>query len=198
MLATILLALLLAPALHRSAAPHIVITSSEVHSWANPVPITAALNANRSILSDFDDRALYDGQDRYFVSKLLLQLIVRRLIPALPRIVITSVNPGLCATNLIRDISFTTLAGLRELLPFAPVMPFMRGAGRGAAMLLLASVAEESVEYWHVGVAAASPSVFMATMSGMRAGDKYFAEVCELCDKVAPGSTAALYNGSRL
>ncbi|CAK9783091.1 NAD(P)-binding protein [Cutaneotrichosporon oleaginosum] len=191
-LATILLALLLAPALHRSPAPHLVITSSEVHGWADPAPIIAPLRANRPILTDFDDRALYIGHDRYFVSKLLLQLIVRRLIPALPRVVIASVNPGMCATNLMRDVSFSSLADLRELLPFAHIMPFMRGAGRGAAMVVLAAVAPESAEYWHVGVAASAPSVFMATMSGMRAGDQYFAEVMALCERVAPGSTAVL------
>ncbi|BEJ11562.1 hypothetical protein CspHIS471_0200220 [Cutaneotrichosporon sp. HIS471] len=191
-LATTLLALLLAPALQRSAAPHLVITSSEVHGWADSSPIAAPLNAGRSILADFDEAALYNSQERYYVSKLLLQLVVRRLIPALPRVVITSVNPGMCSTNLMRDVNLSSLADLLEVLPFGPMMPFMRGAGRGAAMLILAAIAEESAEYWHVGVASAAPSVFMATMSGMRAGDQYFAEVCALCENLAPGCTKVL------
>jgi hypothetical protein len=59
-------------------------------------------------------------------------------------------------------------------------------------MLVLASLAQESGEYWHVGVPAAAPSVFMATMSGMRAGDQYFAEVVALCEKIVPGCAGVL------
>jgi hypothetical protein len=75
------------------------------------------------------------------------------------------------------------------------MLPFIRGAGRGAAMLVLGAMAEESSEYWHRGVAAAAPSVFMATMSGMRAGEQYFGEVLALCEQVAPGCTAVLALG---
>lgn len=146
----------------------------------------------RSILTAVDDPELYQNEQRYFVSKLLLQLLVRRLIPALPDIVIASVNPGMCMTNLGRNVQFPTLNELWELLPEIPSLLFMRGAGRGATLVTSATRATESAEYWHVAKPAAAPSVFMAEMTGMKASKLYFDEVMALCEKLSPGSTSVL------
>lgn len=191
-LATILLALLLAPALDKSPEPRLVFTSSEVHAWADPAPIAAAVQEQRSILAAMDDDAVFESEKRYFLSKLLLQLVVRRLVPALPRVIIASVNPGLCSTNLMREVKFNSMQDVYDVLPFLPVLPFMRGAGRGATIVTSAVHAAESCEYWNVAQPAASPSVFMAQMTGMKACKQYFDEVLWLCGEVAPGSTAAL------
>ncbi|TXT10582.1 hypothetical protein VHUM_02087 [Vanrija humicola] len=101
-LGTLLLALLLVPALRRAADPSLVIVSSEVHAWANTDFVRRHLSG---LVDAVDDPALYVNSERYFLSKLLLQLGVRRLIPALKGIRVVSTTPGLCRTGLARGYS---------------------------------------------------------------------------------------------
>lgn len=163
-----------------------------MHGWADPTLIANAVNEGRSILEASDNEALYEGEKRYFLSKLLLQLVVRRLIPAMPRVVITSVNPGLCATNLSREVQLKSLQDVIDMLPFLSILPFMRSAARGATIVISGMHAKESCEYWNIGLPTAAPSVFMAQMTGMKASKQYTDEVFWMCGEIAPGSTAIL------
>jgi hypothetical protein len=71
----------------------------------------------------------------------VLQMLIRRLIPALPEIVIVSVNPGLCGTNLGRnfDMSFS-LSKIPTMLWYISIM---RKAEVGARNLTYASVVQD-------------------------------------------------------
>ncbi|KDQ57850.1 hypothetical protein JAAARDRAFT_35543 [Jaapia argillacea MUCL 33604] len=106
-LSTALLSLLLLPAMDRTARehktkPHLVIVSSEVHFWAK-IPDDAtktleSMNKNKTSLSG-----------RYPESKLLEVLFVRALANRLSStspIIATTVNPGLCDSELTRSVPF--------------------------------------------------------------------------------------------
>jgi hypothetical protein len=68
-------------------------------------------------------------------------MLIRRLIPALPDIVIVSVNPGLCGTNLGRnfDMSFS----LSKIPTMIWYISIMRKAEVGARNLTYASVVQD-------------------------------------------------------
>lgn len=122
----------------RSPDPKVVFTTSEVHAWTDGAIIAMAVKSGKSILGAFDDDAQYVNSERYYLSKvsapgspgymksthpspcrkLLLQTVIHNLIPALPNITISSVNPGLCTSRLARQFEFTwTIAGILYAAP---------------------------------------------------------------------------------
>lgn len=70
---------------------------------------------------------------------------MRRLIPALPRIKLVSVNPGMCSSNLGRDVKPSDVMN-RQYLPLMFSVLFMRSAGRGATIVTSGAFAKESCE----------------------------------------------------
>ncbi|KAK2032057.1 short chain dehydrogenase [Colletotrichum zoysiae] len=108
-LSTFLLGLKLLPVLRRSGktynvTPKIVITASEASQLAkfrerNAENIYKALNANRSLL------------DRYNTTKLMQVILGRQMAIAVDasdkgRVQVTTLNPGLCSTELFRNMAF--------------------------------------------------------------------------------------------
>ena len=81
-LGTILLALLLVPALRKAPSPHLVFTSSAVHAWGDAGYITATMRAGGSALAATDDAAHYYQPGRYYLSK--VRLTSDMLTPAPP------------------------------------------------------------------------------------------------------------------
>jgi retinol dehydrogenase-12 len=117
---TFLLALSLLPKLRETkikftdAEPHLVIVSSEGHRMTKFPDISAA-----NIYERLNDEKSFNGNDRYFVSKLLEVLFVRELVARIDsgnasaaQITINMVNPGLCVSTLDRNAS----AGLQLVL----------------------------------------------------------------------------------
>ncbi|WOO82602.1 Short chain dehydrogenase sol3 [Vanrija pseudolonga] len=182
-LSTLLLALLLVPALRRAAEPSLVIVSSEVHAWADSEFVVRALAAG-SLVEAVDDPAQYVNDKRYFLSKLLLQLGVRRLLPALPGIRTVSTTPGLCMTGLAR--------GYTEAEQQAMYARGARTAHDGAVAVTTAIFSPKSEEFWADCHATPSPSAFMHTPAGDAASAAYWAELLPLFEKIAPGSTGVL------
>ncbi|KAL0262472.1 hypothetical protein SLS55_001440 [Diplodia seriata] len=113
---TFLLALLVLPALKRTAArtnslAHLVIVSSEVHFFTDFAERKNIDEKDGSIFAALRDATKSDMPDRYNVSKLLEVLVVRELAAsptlmgrsAYP-VVVTAPNPGLCASALRREM----------------------------------------------------------------------------------------------
>ncbi|KAL1613641.1 hypothetical protein SLS54_010395 [Diplodia seriata] len=116
---TFLLALLLLPALKRTAArtnslAHLVIVSSEVHFFTDFAERKNMVDEKEGIFAMLRDATKSDMPDRYNVSKLLEVLVVRELAasPSLMGgdshspypVVVTAPNPGLCASALRREM----------------------------------------------------------------------------------------------
>jgi retinol dehydrogenase-12 len=111
---TFLLALSVLPKLLESknrftdSAPHLVIVSSEAHHMTkfdeiNAVDIYERLNT---------DEKNYNGLERYSVSKLIEVLFIRELVhrlepnwPSAPPVIIDMVNPGMCYSDIGRDVT---------------------------------------------------------------------------------------------
>lgn len=147
-LSTALLGLRLLPAMIRSAAahpgrtpPHLVIVSSEAHTW--PV-VEAQMHTwpNSGIFEALSDsaRSLHTLPDRYPLSKLFNVYTTRelaRLVPvaadAPPAVVVNTVNPGLCKSALGREsgwgLYFIQLAFARSTEKGSRV--YVDGAAKG-------------------------------------------------------------------
>ncbi|KAI0267300.1 hypothetical protein BC834DRAFT_968824 [Gloeopeniophorella convolvens] len=152
-LSAMLLTVLLLPCLLRAASsgssrnPRVVIVSSAVHFWTN---VSSEELASNKILDKLNDKEYCTSSvmvNRYNWSKLLNVLFVRELAKRLPAdspVVVVSVNPGYCKSELRRNLSpifrildrlmefalaFTTEEGSRQL-----VWAAVGGAGREAEL----------------------------------------------------------------
>ncbi|RUS30119.1 hypothetical protein BC938DRAFT_479832 [Jimgerdemannia flammicorona] len=140
-LSTMLLTLLLLPAIRRTTAsltwaPRIILLTSEVHYWAD-LPERTAPN----ILTTLNNSTAWDTANRYRVTKLFNVLFVQELARRLARspllgdrsIVVSSVNPGLTNTNIgVGSLSFI----VKKLL-------FGRSAERSAITSVYVATAPE-------------------------------------------------------
>ncbi|KAK3684053.1 hypothetical protein B0T22DRAFT_383724 [Podospora appendiculata] len=111
-LSTMLLAILLLPALKASTLRHGTPQQPSRLTIVNSGLALAATLRNRDerpLLKSFDDAAItpYSGQDRYSTSKLLAHLFFARLQDHLPpanHVVVSLVDPGYCkGSSLLRD-----------------------------------------------------------------------------------------------
>lgn len=102
-LSTCLLASLLLPVIESPTGPRkITIVGSEVAEWAS-----FKERFDYPILPRFDDERDYEGVERYYVSKLLLELFVKELARRVDsdKVVVNIANPGFCyGSSLHRDI----------------------------------------------------------------------------------------------
>lgn len=108
---TFLLALLVLPKLKETAQryntrPRLTIVSSEVHGWTN-----FQERKNEHIFEAINDKEKADMGSRYALSKLFEVFAVReicakpRTMPDYP-VIINTVNPGLCHSELARDLGW--------------------------------------------------------------------------------------------
>ncbi|KAJ2902197.1 NAD(P)-binding protein [Zalerion maritima] len=115
-ISTFLTALLMLPVLRKSATrhnitPHLVVVSSEVHAGAKFKEQNAP-----EIFKELDNEKS-DMMDRYPVSKLLEMLFIRELAPKMtqsgkPPVILNMLNPGLCHSELSRDMRKNVLLWL--------------------------------------------------------------------------------------
>ncbi|KAI5867517.1 retinol dehydrogenase 12 [Durotheca rogersii] len=113
-LSTALLTILLLPVLKeknsRQKPGRLVIVSSDVASWAQFKEKTS-----NPLLPAFDTNQFFDGQDRYYTSKLLGQIFLSELerhVPSSGGVVVNCANPGLCYGSGLNRDSNGTGAGL--------------------------------------------------------------------------------------
>lgn len=83
--------------------PHLVIVASEVHEWAK-----LKQQDEPSILAALNDKSKADNNDLYNLSKLLDVFMAREIaaLPAARKVNVNSLNPGLCVSELRRDLPY--------------------------------------------------------------------------------------------
>ncbi|PSS17125.1 hypothetical protein PHLCEN_2v3230 [Hermanssonia centrifuga] len=199
-LSTALLALLLVPALARTAkanATHsrLVVVASDTHFWTKFGEELKPENAP-GILEKLNERA-YCTQEimetRYPDSKLLNVLFTRALAahlsPSLP-IIATAVNPGFCYSELLRNVP------LRRLI-IMKIMQFFvaRTAEQGARQLLWAALGPDGKDGEHVKylngayvstLEVREPSDYVISKDGYEAQERIWRETLFILSKGAP------------
>jgi len=120
--------------------PRIVIVSSDTHYWVEPTPEETN---NPHLLGKLNANTAGGMKGRYPMSKLINVLFTRELAARLPssRIVVNTVNPGLCHSSLRRN--FSTSLSLRSWLY---INLLARSTEAGARELLWAAVARRHCE----------------------------------------------------
>ncbi|KAK8001411.1 NAD(P)-binding protein [Apiospora marii] len=176
-LSTFLMALLLLPALRRTATrfnatPHLTIVSSDAHVVTNfrcrhAPAVLQAMRGDDDILSRYGD------------TKLLQILLARELAEKLdgssskkqPRVILNTLNPGLCRTELMRVFARTTEMGSRNLLAAATAPEDTHGKYLSDCKI------------W-------DPSRFVRSQDGANVQRRVYAELLEELEKIEPGVTS--------
>ncbi|ORY23112.1 hypothetical protein BCR39DRAFT_363431 [Naematelia encephala] len=196
-LSTLLLTLLLEPLLTRTShiagagTPVVVFVGSDIHFIGDHTPILDAINSGTSLIAVLNDKENYENAKRYGVSKVLLQMVTRSLIQALPHLRIINTNPGLSRTNIGRELQMKmSLSMIRMIIWF---ISNSRSAYSGAKNITTAVVnSTDSVDYWSECTPSPSENTFLATGEGYRATKFAFKQISAECEKIAPGCTAGL------
>lgn len=190
---TFLLALLVLPALKRSASRHgitptLTIVSSDVHFYTD----FPERNAQPSIFAHLNDEAAANMADRYNVSKLLEVLVVRALshhMDSIGRpypITLNTLTPGFCHSSLVgvRESEGTwRVWGIRLMKRL-----LARTTEVGSRTLVHAGLAgrETHGEYMADGVVAPT-SPFVRSEEGKRAQERVWNELSEKLEAIQPG-----------
>ncbi|KAF7796378.1 hypothetical protein EIP86_007555 [Pleurotus ostreatoroseus] len=205
-LATALLSLLLLPNLIRTGQANgttsrLSIVSSDNHYW---VKLEEELLDAPNLLQMLNDEGYCaDGamQRRYPVSKLLNVLFARALaehLPASVPLIVNSVNPGFCYSQLRRSVVDTTSFAVR--LWFRDLL-LGRTAEQGARQLVWAALGPDGREGVHTSwmrgayVSTQSikePSDFVISQDGGRAQEKVYEETLDILSKFSPDVRAAI------
>jgi retinol dehydrogenase-12 len=185
-ISTFMLALLLLPTMRRSAAktgskPYLTIVTSEVHHWTQ-----LPQKKEPSIFAALDDESKADMQDRYNVSKLLEILALRYMTRVLIKdrskypVVINCVTPGLCKSELVKDMGI------------APVV-FKTLLGRtlevGSRTLVNAAALPDSCGEYIIDDHVSEPSRLVVSEEGVELSKRVWTELADIMEKACPGVT---------
>lgn len=159
--ATLLLPLLIATADSSNTQTHITFVSSRMSLVSSALP-SAEFQKSATPVQDLAQTAgfpqqILGGQIRYGQSKLLLEYAVRRMskLPAVlgkdrnPKVIINTVCPGMCKTEIGRNYDHWFLKFVMEYV----IMPFLaKSAAQGATSYLAALTAgpESQGQMWAV------------------------------------------------
>jgi NAD(P)-dependent dehydrogenase (short-subunit alcohol dehydrogenase family) len=187
-ISTILLGLLVLPTLRRSAEkygtkPRLTTVVSEVHAWTK----FAERNAENTFAALDDEKQINMGE-RYATSKLLQVLILREIAARMrgDSIVVNMLNPGLCHSQLARDL------GIRLALM---KMVLARSTEVGSRTLVAGAAAgdESHGAYMTDGkVDNGALSDFVRSEEGKRVQEKVWGELREILERIEPGVTSNL------
>ncbi|KAJ7132355.1 hypothetical protein C8R44DRAFT_698819 [Mycena epipterygia] len=197
-LATSLVALLLLPAMIKTAqdhstSPRIVVVSSEVHYW---VDIEKAVCENPGILKTLGSSEYCTPkimENRYPVTKLLNVLFVRALNARLPPstlLTVDTVNPGYCYSELRRGFS-----GVMAVVDRIMELILAFSTEVGSRQLVWAALAhQDDPEKLHGQYISAydvrEVSDFVLSAQGAKAEDHIWDEMVEILGKIDPRVTA--------
>lgn len=188
-ISTLLLGLLLLPTLKattlkHNTTPHLSIVSSEVHFFAS-----FPERNSPSIFSALAEEKSFKFGERYWTSKLLLILLLQHLcthiLPADYPVVINSVNPGLCRSELMREMTWATRIGF-----------FIFGArttevgARTEVHGVQAGRASHGKYLSDCKVAKTAP--FVGSKEGSEVGERAWGELKAIMVEVQPGILGAL------
>ncbi|KAI1845844.1 hypothetical protein JX265_011260 [Neoarthrinium moseri] len=185
-LSTFLTTLLLLPVLRKTVSafntmPHVTIVASDAHYFTSfpqrkePIMFQALKGDN-------------DMANRYYISKLLVVLIAREMANALDtspkcKIVLNTVNPGFCDTDLWRNAPW----------PLLPILKFMaRHVGRtpemGSRTLMWAVFAGDETHGAYSGDCMLHDmSALARSEDGHATGRRAYGELLNILESVVPG-----------
>ena len=111
-LAVILLPLLRGTAVKTGSLPHLVIVGSTSH--LNVTPEMLPLKEDDKLLDKVSSKSFFNANHQYAYSKLLVMYVMEGLLPLTrkpdgsPEVIVTTVCPGLCMSDLFRSFPFLT------------------------------------------------------------------------------------------
>ncbi|KAF2278186.1 putative short-chain dehydrogenase [Westerdykella ornata] len=189
LLAFALLPKLKATAKQFSTRPNLTIVSSEVHAWAKfPEKDTPPNESIFARLSQKPDTGNPDMGERYQATKLLEVLIVRAMAEeksaAYIPITINYVNPGLCHSELSRDLGFGF-----EVFKFFVA----RSTEAGSRNLVYAGLqGPESHGHYVSDCQVHLPSKWVMSTQGWEVQRRVWKEIVEKLEKIKTGVTRSL------
>ncbi|KAF7371442.1 hypothetical protein MSAN_00781200 [Mycena sanguinolenta] len=196
-LSTPLVALVLLPAMMRTAREHstfprLVVVSSEVHYWAS---IEKAVRENPDMLKTLGSAEYCTPtkmMSRYVLVKLLNIFFVRALNAHLPPgspLIVNAVNPGFCYSELTRG-----LTGVAAAFDRLMAWIFAYSTEVGSRHLVWASVASpDALRGAYINACEVTePSDFVVSAEGEKIQDRLWDELVDILGKVDPRVTAAV------
>ncbi|GIJ84820.1 hypothetical protein Asppvi_003671 [Aspergillus pseudoviridinutans] len=185
---TILLGLLVLPTLRRSAKkygtkPRLTTVVSEVHEWTKFPERTA-----ENTFAALDDEKHTNMRERYATSKLLQVLILREIVARMrdDSVVVNMLNPGLCHSQLGRDLGF-------KLALMKIVMARTTEVGSRTLLAGAAAGEESHGAYMTDGkVDNGALSDFVRSEEGKKVQEKVWGELREILEGIKPGVTGNL------
>ena len=183
---TFLLAFLLLPKLKESAVkfnirPHLTIVSSDVHFMTN----MPERKKPGKIFDNLNDKSSARMFDRYNVSKMLDVLSTRALAAEAGKdcpVIINTVNPGLCHSELMREVG---------VLQY--VIKFLLGARTtevGSRTFVWAIAAgPESHGCYTASARIEEPSHFVTSEDGIKTQNRVWEELKDKLERIEPGVT---------
>ncbi|EJD48769.1 NAD(P)-binding protein [Auricularia subglabra TFB-10046 SS5] len=192
---TMLLAALLVPTLRRSALEHhtkpvLSIVGSGIHIYA----VFPERNVD-NIFAAMNDPSRADMDGRYTLSKLVQLLVVREFAAAVngsgrPFVIINTLNPGLCKTELVRDAKGLFRLGVKVAKAFMAWTP-----EEGSRTLVHAAGAGKESHGAYLSAAKIKPeamSAFVTSDEGHRAQKKLWAELSTKLESIHPGIISSM------
>lgn len=191
-ISTFLMALLLLPVLRRSALrfnvlPHLLVVSSVGHSWVGEAAIPDPPTAFETL------KTPWQMNFRYNMTKLFEVLIARELAKRMsanssnsgkPDVVLNTMDPGLCNSDLFRDLPMYAMVVLAPILWI-----FGRSVEMGSRVHLAATTALgiESHGRYVASCEVAPESAFCLSQAGHKRGEQLLDELLAVLEKVSPG-----------
>ncbi|GAA5968607.1 hypothetical protein JCM11641_007693 [Rhodosporidiobolus odoratus] len=167
--------------------PHLTIVASDIHYAAAFKERQAVPYKHSDYLAALNDKELFNGFDRYGVSKVLNVLLARELakLPQVQsKVVVNSVNPGLTKSSLRREMPWF-FEWLFNLLG--------RDTAGAATNYAYAGLAETEGGAFVSRCAVQEPSDFVLSQEGKEVSKKVFEEMIEVWRKEDPDATAAIF-----
>ena len=192
---TFLMGLYLLPTLRQSAqkhdkglTPHLTITGSAVHFWANTKSLTS-IPKEVNILEWLSDQDRANMKERYYLSKLLVTLLARRMGKELdksaaagkPLVIVNNIGPGFCRTELFRDLDNPALGVMLRVIG--------RSSEEGSRTLVWGLLAGKESQGVYMSEGVVKPmSDFAKSKDGDMLGEKLWKEVLGVAEQVRPGA----------
>jgi NAD(P)-dependent dehydrogenase (short-subunit alcohol dehydrogenase family) len=204
---TFLMALGLLPVLRAKAkktnvTPRLVIVTSEIHAMVSGIAFLlhiVLLTMVQSKLAERNEDSIFDALNknipeyignRYPTTKLLEIFMVRALAPRMSSglhakepVILNCINPGLCRTNLSRDVK-----GLQRFFFTVLLFCLARTVEVGSRTLVASAEAgEESHGQYMSDCKISEPSPFVRSDEGMKTQERVYTELIQILEKIQPG-----------
>ncbi|KAJ3014450.1 hypothetical protein HKX48_005134 [Thoreauomyces humboldtii] len=159
--------------------PHLAIVGSGIHS---AFKYTKPKDASRPLLEEFNDESSPNKEERYAFSKLVSNHLATGIahLPLAKDVIVTSINPGLCLSDLVRNAPPEFQTALK-----AKSMPTEEGA-KNIAYGSVADIKDKGAYISEMEVADAKRSEFSQSAEGKDLEKKLWAEMAQLWIKLDP------------